>query len=87
MEADPIARHFVDLARRTAMTDPDPHPDSPPEADHDHRSDIEQAVSGTNRNIEQLEEAEDTVSSTSPEGAQGENGAGGVVKNQDDLAQ
>lgn len=69
------------------MTDPDPHPDSLPEDNHDRRSDLEQAVTGTNRDIEQVEEAEGAVTSTSPDGAQGENGAGGVVKNQDDLAQ
>jgi hypothetical protein len=69
------------------MTDHDPHPDSPPEADHDRRSDIERAVSGTNRDVEQVEEADGAAASTSPDGAQGENGAGGVVKNQDDLAQ
>lgn len=28
----------------TAMTDRDPHPDSPPEADNDTRTDIEQTV-------------------------------------------
>lgn len=66
------------------MNDPDPHPDSAPEGDHDRHSDIEQAVSGTNRDIENVHEPEGT---TVPEGAQGENGAGGVVKNQDDMAQ
>lgn len=69
------------------MTDPNPHPDSQPEADHDRRSDIEQAVSGTNDDIENVHEADGAVTSVSPDGAQGENGAGGVVKNQDDLAQ
>ncbi|ODP37008.1 hypothetical protein [Sphingomonas turrisvirgatae] len=69
------------------MTNPDPHPDSAPQDDHDRRSDIEQAVTGTNSDIENVHEADGVTSSTSPEGAQGENGAGGVVKNQDDLAQ
>lgn len=69
------------------MIYPESHPDSPPEADHDRRSDIERAVSDTNRDVEQVEEADGAVTPTSPEGAQGENGAGGVVKNQDDLAQ
>jgi len=69
------------------MTDPDPHPDSRPGDDHDTHSDIEQAVSGSNRDIEQVEEAQGGVTSAPAEGAGGENGAGGVVKNQDDLAQ
>jgi hypothetical protein len=68
------------------MTNPDPHPDSLPEADNDRRSDIEQAVSGENRNIESLDESIEGVA-PAPEGQGGENGAGGVVKNQDDMAQ
>lgn len=67
-------------------TDRDPHPDSLPQDNHDTRSDIEQAVSGENRDIENLDESIGGVA-PSPDGAEGENGAGGVVKNQDDLAQ
>lgn len=66
------------------MTDrtPDPHPDSLPEADHDHRSDLERAVNDTNRDIEYVQD------DTPPEGVDGAvGGAGGVVKNQDDTAQ
>lgn len=69
------------------MTDRDPHPDSPPQADHDRRSDIEQAVSGENRAVETLDESIGGVAPASPDGAEGENGAGGVVKNQEDMAQ
>lgn len=68
-------------------TDRDPHPDSPPDADHDRRSDLEQAVSGTNRDIENLDESIGGVAPASPDGAGGENGAGGVVRNQEDMAQ
>lgn len=66
------------------MTDrtPDPHPDSLPEADHDHRSDLERAVNDTNRDIENVQD------DTPPEGVEGAvGGTGGVVKNQDDTAQ
>ncbi|MCA1197440.1 hypothetical protein K9B35_05630 [Sphingomonas sp. R647] len=66
------------------MTDrsPDPHPDSPPHADHDQRSDIERAVDGTNRDIENISDP------TPPDGVDGAvGGTGGVVKNQDDTAQ
>lgn len=67
----------------------DPHPDSVPQADYDRRSDLEQATTGTNRDIENVEEAEGD-GDTDP-GAEGVDGAvggtGGVVKNQDDTAQ
>lgn len=69
------------------MTDPNRHPDSPPEADHDRRSDIERAVEGDDNTIESLDESIEGVAPLPPEGAGGENGAGGVVKNQDDMAQ
>ncbi|MCP3729163.1 hypothetical protein M9978_01875 [Sphingomonas sp. MG17] len=70
------------------MTDRDPHPDSPPEADHDRRSDLEQATTGTNRDIEQVEEAESGVTSEPPEGVDGAvGGTGGVTKNQEETAQ
>lgn len=66
------------------MTDrtPDPHPDSPPEADRDRRSDLERAVSDSNRDIENVQD------DTPPEGVDGAvGGTGGVIKNQDDTAQ
>lgn len=60
----------------------DPHPDSPPEADHDRRSDLERAVDATNRDVEKLQD------DTPPEGVDGAvGGTGGVTKNQDDMAQ
>ena len=66
----------------------DPHPDSAPEADHDRRSDLEQATSGTNRDIENVEEADGSGESAEPEGVDGAvGGTGGVTKNQDDTAQ
>lgn len=68
------------------MTNPDPHPDGAPEDDHDGRSDIERAVSGENRGIESLDQSIEGVA-PAPEGQGGENGAGGVVRNQDDMAQ
>lgn len=66
------------------MTDrtPDPHPDSPPQADHDQRSDLERAVSDTNRDIENVRDV------TPPEGVDGAvGGTGGVVRNQEETAQ
>ena len=70
-------------------TDRDPHPDSPPEVDHDRRSDLEQAVTGTNPDIENVVEAEgDGETDPAAEGVDGAvGGTGGVVKNQDDTAQ
>ncbi|WP_343519156.1 hypothetical protein [Sphingomonas sp.] len=69
-------------------TNRDPHPDSPPEENHERRSDLEQATTGTNRDIENVVEAEgDGETDPAAEGVGGENGAGGVVKNQDDMAQ
>lgn len=60
----------------------DPHPDSPPEADRDRRSDVERAVEATNRDVENL------LDDTLPEGVDGAvGGTGGVTKNQDDTAQ
>lgn len=60
----------------------DPHPDSPPESDHDRRSDLERAVDDTNRDIENVPD------DTPPEGVDGAvGGTGGVTKNQDDTAQ
>lgn len=62
--------------------DRDPHPDSLPGADHDSHSDLERAVSGTNRDIENVQD------DTPPEGVDGAvGGTGGVTKNQDDSAQ
>lgn len=69
-------------------TNRDPHPDSPPDADHERRTDLEQAATGSNRDIENVVEAEGEGDSVpAAEGVGGENGAGGVVKNQDDTAQ
>ncbi len=67
----------------------DPHADSALEADHDRRSDLEQATTGTNSDIENVEEVESGISSPDPaEGADGAvGGTGGVTKNQDDRAQ
>ncbi|MDR6851127.1 hypothetical protein J2Y54_000620 [Sphingomonas sp. BE123] len=61
---------------------PNPHPDSPPEADHDRRSDLERAVTDTNRDIENVH---DEAPPAGVDGAVG--GTGGVTKNQDDTAQ
>ncbi len=69
------------------MTDRDPHPDSLPQDNHDSHSDIEQATTGTNRDIENVVETDTGSASDTPDGVGGENGAGGVVHNQDDLAQ
>lgn len=63
-------------------TDPGPHPDSPPEGDHDRRSDLERAVDGSNRDIENVH---DDSPPDDVDGAVG--GTGGVIKNQDDTAQ
>ena len=63
--------------------DRDSHPDSPPQADRERRSDLEQATTGANRDIEKVEETD----ASSAEGVGGENGAGGVVKNQEDMGQ
>ncbi|TKD50087.1 hypothetical protein [Sphingomonas baiyangensis] len=65
----------------------DPHPDSMPGDNHDGRSDIEQAVSGTNRDITNVTEA-DGETPLEPTGvADGVGGTGGVTRNQDDNAQ
>ena len=70
-------------------TNRDPHPDSLPEADHDRRSDLEQATTGSNRDIENVVEAEgDGEVDPAAEGVVGAvGGTGGVIKNQDDTAQ
>lgn len=70
-------------------TNRDPHPDSPPEENHERRSDLEQATTGTNRDIENVVEAEgDGETDAAAEGVDGAvGGTGGVVKNQDDTAQ
>ncbi|NIJ25103.1 hypothetical protein [Sphingomonas japonica] len=68
------------------MTDPDPHPDSLPAADHDDRSDIERAVEGENRDIENVQGGD--TSPLEPSGVpDGVGGTGGVTKNQDRDAQ
>ena len=62
--------------------DRDPHPDSLPGTNHDQHSDLERAVSDTNRDIENVQDE------TPPEGVDGAvGGTGGVTKNQDDTAQ
>lgn len=69
-------------------TNRDPHPDSAPQDDHDRRSDLEQATTGTNRDIENVEEADGVSAKDPAEGADGAvGGTGGVTKNQDDTAQ
>ena len=69
-------------------TNRDPHPDGPPQGSHERRSDLEQATTGTNRDIENVVEAEgDGNGDPAAEGVGGENGAGGVVKNQEDMGQ
>lgn len=63
----------------------DPHPDSPPESDHDRRSDLERAVEDRNREVENVE---GRPASGPPDGVDGAvGGTGGMTKNQDDTAQ
>lgn len=61
---------------------PTPHPDSPPGADNDRRSDLERAITDTNRDIENVQQ---DAPAEGVDGAVG--GTGGVVKTQDDTAQ
>ena len=79
------------MKRREQMTDTnrDPHPDSPPAADHDRRGDLEQATTGSNRDIENVVEADgDGEADPAAEGVDGAvGGTGGVTRNQDDTAQ
>ncbi len=68
------------------MTDRDPHPDSPPDADREHgRSDIERAIDSRN------DDAHTPVANTSPTeptvSTDGAGGAGGLVKNQEEDGQ
>ena len=70
------------------MTEPkaDPHPDSPPEADNDRRSDLERAVAGGGEDVEAVGGHQETP--LEPTGVHdGNSGTGGVVKNQDDTQQ
>ncbi|MEG3180007.1 hypothetical protein [Sphingomonas sp. LT1P40] len=70
------------------MPDRDPHPDSLPQDNHDTHIDVEQATSGTNRDITNVEEPESGITSETPDGVDGAvGGTGGVTKNQDDTAQ
>jgi hypothetical protein len=63
---------------------PDPHPDSSPAADHDTRSDIEQAVDARTDDVENVHGVSDT-SPLEPAGAEdGVGGTGGVTKNQEE---
>ena len=69
------------------MSDPDPHPDSLPEADHDDRSDIEQAVEARKDAVERGEGGDEPDVFASPGMADGVGGTGGVTKNQEGDAQ
>jgi hypothetical protein len=66
------------------MTDRDPHPDSPPEADNDNRSDIEQIVDARKDAVERGEGGREPDAFTSSGIPDGVGGTGGVTKNQDD---
>lgn len=67
--------------------DRDPHPDSPPEHDHDERSDIEQVVEARADAVARGEGGDEPDTFTAPGLADGVGGTGGVTKNQDDDAQ
>lgn len=69
------------------MSDRDPHPDSPPKADHDRRSDLEQVVEARSDAVERGEGGPEPDTLTAPGAADGVGGTGGQVKNQDDDAQ
>jgi hypothetical protein len=73
------------------MTDrkPDPHPDSPPEADtgDDERPDIEQAVEARSDAVKRGEGGDEPATFTAPGLYDGHSGTGAVVKNQDRDAQ
>lgn len=60
------------------------HPDSLPGHEDDPRSDIEQAVQSRSDDVER---AGTNIDKTSPLSDGGPNGAGGVVKNQNDMQQ
>lgn len=66
---------------------PDPHPDSPPAADNDRRSDIEQIVEARKDAVERGEGGVEPDSFTAPGLPDGVGGTGGVTKNQEDDAQ
>ncbi|MBR0551971.1 hypothetical protein [Stakelama marina] len=65
----------------------DPHPDSPPDADHDERSDIEQIVESRSDAVDRGEGGDEPDTFTEPGLPDGVGGTGGRVKNQDDDAQ
>ncbi len=70
------------------MTDrkPDPHPDSPPDADNE-RSDIERAVDARSDAVKRGEGGEEPDTFTTPGLHDGHSGTGGVTRNQDRDAQ
>jgi hypothetical protein len=62
----------------------DPHPDSPPEADNDRRSDVEQAIDAPPEDVEHGPAVDGEETPLEPPGAyDGNSGTGGVTKNQD----
>lgn len=69
------------------MGDRDPHPDSPPENDHDERGDIEQVVEARKDAVEGGEDGPEPDSFTAPGLPDGVDGTGGVTRNQGDGAQ
>ncbi len=69
------------------MTDDDPHPGNPPEADEDERSDIEQAVEARSDAVKRGEGGREPDTFTSPGLPDGVGGTGGVTRNQDEDAQ
>jgi hypothetical protein len=66
------------------MTDRAPHPGSPPAADHDDRSDLEQVVEARKDAAERGEGGREPDTLTSPGLPDGVGGTGGVTKNQHD---
>jgi len=78
------------------MTDPDPHPDSPPGNDphpdspperDDPRSDLQQAVEARSDAVARGEGGPEPEPMTAPGDYDGNSGTGGEVKNQDITAQ
>jgi hypothetical protein len=69
------------------MSDRDPHPDSPPDADDDERSGIEQVIEARKHAVQRREGGREPDAFTVPGLPDGVGGTGGVTKNQDDDAQ
>jgi len=64
-------------------SDRDPHPDSPPDADKDRPSDLEQAVRGGGDDVEAVPD-DGEVTPLEPTGVHdGNSGTGGVTKDQE----